>query len=69
MISLTIDGLPVSATPGMTVLQAADNAGISIPRLCHHDKLEPFGACRLCLVEADWSRPWRFRRIRGETLL
>ncbi|MFC1706324.1 2Fe-2S iron-sulfur cluster-binding protein [Planctomycetota bacterium] len=59
MISLTIDGLPVSAAEGITVLEAARGAGISIPTLCHHDKLEPFGACRLCLVEAEvrgWTR-------------
>ncbi len=37
----------------MTVLEAARGAGISIPTLCHHEKLAPFGACRMCIVEAE----------------
>ncbi len=54
---MQIDGKEVSATEGMTVFEAARNAGISIPTLCHHEDLEPFGACRLCIVEAD-VRGW-----------
>src|SRR4030042_2552831 len=50
-ILLKIDGKEVKAKEGMTVLEAARSAGISIPTLCHHEKLEPYGACRLCLVE------------------
>ncbi len=56
-ILLTIDGKEVKAKEGMTVLEAARSAGISIPTLCHHEKLEPYGACRLCLVELD-MRGW-----------
>ena len=56
-ILLQIDGKEVNATKGMTVLEAAQNAGISIPTLCHHEKLEPFGACRLCMVEVE-VRGW-----------
>jgi bidirectional [NiFe] hydrogenase diaphorase subunit len=52
-ILLLIDGKQVKATEGMTVLEAAQTAGISIPKLCHHEKLVPFGGCRLCIVEAD----------------
>ncbi len=52
-ISLQIDGRQVSATEGMTILDAARKAGVSIPTVCHHEKLEPFGGCRLCSVEAD----------------
>jgi len=52
-ISLTIDGKEVTATPGMTVLEAAKKAGIEIPTLCYHEKLEPFGGCRLCIVELE----------------
>jgi NADH dehydrogenase/NADH:ubiquinone oxidoreductase subunit G len=37
----------------MTVLQAAQQAGIHIPTLCHHEKLEAFGGCRLCMVEVE----------------
>jgi NADH dehydrogenase/NADH:ubiquinone oxidoreductase subunit G len=52
-ILLQIDGKEVTAQEGMTVLEAARSAGISIPTLCHHEKLEPFGGCRLCLVELE----------------
>ncbi len=52
-ILLTIDGKEVKAEEGMTLLEAARSAGISIPTLCHHEKLEPFGGCRLCIVEVD----------------
>ena len=58
-IRMQIDGKAVSAKPGMTLLEAAQSAGISIPTLCHHEQLEPFGACRLCIVEVDmrgWTR-------------
>ena len=58
-ILVQIDGIEVKATEGMTVLEAARSAGISIPTLCHHEKLEPFGGCRLCIVEVqvgDWSK-------------
>ena len=57
-ILIQIDGKEVKATEGMTVLEAARNAGISIPTLCHHEKLEPFGGCRLCMVEVD-VRGWK----------
>lgn len=58
-IVLQIDGEEVRATEGMTVLEAAQKAGIAIPTLCHHEKLEPFGGCRLCIVEVqvgDWKK-------------
>jgi len=51
-IRMRIDGKEVQAAEGMTVLEAAQSAGISIPTLCHHEKLAPFGGCRLCIVEA-----------------
>ena len=50
-ISLKIDGKGVKATEDMTVLDAARNANIYIPTVCHHEKLEPFGGCRLCVVD------------------
>jgi bidirectional [NiFe] hydrogenase diaphorase subunit len=56
-ILLQIDGKEVRAQEGMTLLEAAQGAGITIPTLCYHEKLEPFGACRLCLVEVE-SRGW-----------
>ena len=52
-IPLQIDGRQVKATEGMTILEAAQNVGIVIPTLCHHEKLEPYGACRICTVEAE----------------
>ena len=58
-IVLQIDGQEVKAKEGMTVLEAAQAAGIFIPTLCHHEKLEPFGACRLCIVETEvkgWTK-------------
>ncbi|MFC2173265.1 2Fe-2S iron-sulfur cluster-binding protein [Acidobacteriota bacterium] len=57
-IHLQIDGKEVNATEGMTVLEAAQGAGISIPTLCHHEKLEPLGGCRLCMVEVE-VRGWK----------
>lgn len=56
-ILLQIDGKEVKAEAGMTLLEAAQRAGIFIPTLCHHEKLEPYGGCRLCIVEAD-VRGW-----------
>ncbi|MGM0540184.1 MAG: 2Fe-2S iron-sulfur cluster-binding protein [Thermodesulfobacteriota bacterium] len=56
-ILLQIDGKEVKATEGMTVLEAARSAGIFIPTLCHHEKLEPYGGCRICTVEVE-SRGW-----------
>ena len=52
-ILLHIDGKEVKAQQGMTVLEAAKSAGIAIPTLCYHEKLEPFGGCRLCIVEVE----------------
>jgi bidirectional [NiFe] hydrogenase diaphorase subunit len=52
-ITLKIDGKEVVASEGMTILEAAKTVGINIPTLCHHEKLEPYGACRICTVEAD----------------
>jgi NADH dehydrogenase/NADH:ubiquinone oxidoreductase subunit G len=52
-ILLQIDGKEVRAKEGMTLLEAARSAGISIPTLCYHEKLEPYGGCRLCIVELE----------------
>lgn len=51
MINLTIDGKSIEVAVGTTVLEAAKQLGIEIPTLCHDDRLKPFGACRLCIVE------------------
>ena len=56
MIRVTIDGNAVEVPPGTTVLQAAEKAGITIPTLCHHKELTPYGGCRLCVVEVEGAR-------------
>ena len=52
-ILLQIDGKEVKAKEGMTLLEAARSAGIKIPTLCYHEELEPYGGCRLCIVELE----------------
>lgn len=52
-ITFQIDGKEVKAPEGTTLLEAAQNAGIHIPTLCWHKDLEPFGGCRLCIVEVE----------------
>jgi len=52
-ITIYIDGEEVKVSEDVTVLEAAKKAGIDIPTLCYHDKLDPYGACRLCTVEVD----------------
>jgi len=54
--TFTIDGVEVEATPGQTILEAADAAGIYVPRLCHLKGLVPLGACRVCTVYVN-GRP------------
>ncbi len=51
-INFTIDGRPVQARPGWTVLDTARANGIYIPTLCHDPALPAYGSCRLCLVES-----------------
>jgi NADH dehydrogenase/NADH:ubiquinone oxidoreductase subunit G len=52
-ILLQIDGREVKATDSMTILDAARSVGITIPTLCSHEKLESYGACRICVVEVE----------------
>lgn len=56
MVNITIDGKTLEAQEGLTVLQAARQAGIDIPTLCDHPNLTPYGGCRLCLVEVEGAR-------------
>ncbi len=53
MVNITIDGQPIVAREGQTVLDAARMARIRIPTLCYLERLEPIGACRLCVVEVE----------------
>lgn len=55
-ITVTIDGQQVSVPEGTTILEAAENVNIKIPRLCYHPDLPPVSACRLCVVEIEGDR-------------
>ena len=57
MPTLTIDGIEVEVEHGTTVLQAAEQAGIEIPRFCYHERLSIAGNCRMCLVEVTPGPP------------
>lgn len=52
-VTITIDGLQITAKEGMTVLQAALANGLYIPNLCNHPDLVPAGLCRVCVVKMD----------------
>jgi NADH dehydrogenase/NADH:ubiquinone oxidoreductase subunit G len=52
-VSMTIDGTKVQAEQGTTVLKAAKGAGIHIPTQCYDERMDPAGACRLCMVEIE----------------
>ena len=56
MITLTIDGVQVTVPAGTSLMRAAAENSINIPKLCATDTLEPFGSCRLCLVEIEGRR-------------
>ncbi len=53
MVTLTIDGKEVKVPQGTTILAAARTAGIRIPTLCYHGRLDPIGSCRMCVVEIE----------------
>jgi formate dehydrogenase major subunit len=53
MVDIEIDGLPATVKAGTTILRAARESGVEIPRLCATDSLKPFGSCRLCVVEVE----------------
>jgi formate dehydrogenase major subunit len=52
-VSVEIDGLPATIKAGTSILRAARESGIDIPKLCATDSLKPFGSCRLCVVEIE----------------
>jgi NADH-quinone oxidoreductase subunit G len=66
MISLNIDGHPVSVPDGTLIVNAAKQIGIDIPVFCFHPKMEPVGMCRQCLVEV--GRPM-FDRATGQAVM
>lgn len=55
MPKLTIDGMEIDVPAGTTILQAAELAGVEIPRFCYHDRLSIAGNCRMCLVDVEKS--------------
>ena len=52
-VTLEIDGMAIAVPAGTSVMRAAAEAGVSVPKLCATDTLEAFGSCRLCLVEIE----------------
>jgi len=54
--TLLLDGVPVAVRAGDTLLQVARRAGVDVPTLCHDDRVDPAGACRMCLVEVEGQR-------------
>jgi len=56
LVTLEIDGMQVTVTEGTSLMRAAAELGIQVPKLCATDSLEPFGSCRLCLVEVEGRR-------------
>ncbi|MBM4283787.1 MAG: 2Fe-2S iron-sulfur cluster binding domain-containing protein [Deltaproteobacteria bacterium] len=59
MVTFTINGKEVQGQKDWTILDVARWEGIPIPTLCHHPAVEPYGACRLCVVEVDEGRRTR----------
>ncbi len=55
-IRLTIDGKEVVTTSDRTILEAAREAGVRVPSLCYEERMDPYGACRICLVEVEGAR-------------
>ena len=55
-VTLQIDGASVTVPAGTSIMHAAMVAGVSVPKLCATDSLDPFGSCRLCLVEIEGRR-------------
>ncbi len=56
MVTLNIDGIDVTVPDGTSIMHAAQLGGVTVPKLCATDSLEPFGSCRLCLVEIEGRR-------------
>ncbi len=56
MVNLEIDGFKATVPAGTSVMRAAASIGIDIPKLCATDSIEPFGSCRLCVVQVEGGR-------------
>ncbi|MDE0037407.1 MAG: formate dehydrogenase subunit alpha [Gammaproteobacteria bacterium] len=55
-VDVTIDGAPIRVAAGTSIMRAAREAGLDIPKLCATDNLKAFGSCRVCLVEVEGRR-------------
>ncbi len=55
-VTFTVDGVQVSTAAGTLLITACEDAGVYIPRFCHHERMNPVGMCRMCLVEVDVGR-------------
>ena len=56
MVEITLDGRTVQAEDGELIIEAAERAGVYIPRFCYHPRMAPVGMCRMCLVEVSGPR-------------
>ena len=66
-VTLSIDGHEVTVAKGQTILEAAQQAGITIPTLCHLKELSPDGSCRMCTVEVEGGRKGGLVRADGHS--
>ena len=55
-VSVTLNGTPITARRGELIIAAAERHGEYIPRFCYHERMNPVGMCRMCLVEVDSGR-------------
>jgi NADH-quinone oxidoreductase subunit G len=55
-VTVTVDGVDIEAEPGEWLIAAAQRHGTYIPRFCYHERMEPVGMCRMCLVDIDTGR-------------
>jgi formate dehydrogenase major subunit len=58
LVTLKIDGFDVTVPEGTSVMRAAAEIGVKVPKLCATDTLNAFGSCRLCLVEIEVAPRW-----------
>ena len=61
LVTLSIDGIEVTVPKGTSIMRAAAELGTAIPKLCATDSLEPFGSCRMCLVEIEGADGRRYK--------
>lgn len=69
MIRMTLNGKPIAAEKGATLLEVARREGVEIPTLCHHEALGTYGVCRLCVVEVSGALPRSIRISCGQEAL